>query len=352
MRSGQVRFLSYNLFNYGDDLEQAELAHKVIRQQREDAAKVGDALVVAVQELFAGDRAVGVGGTRWCRRWWPGAGGRSKAGRAGRRLRTLAEATGLRCEYQRNRPAVGVGNQRYHPGLLWSDELSPAGGFAVVAGQALWHAYVQLDLDVGVREPVAHGSFHARPHGLRQRADECEVVVKRVYRLPRRRATLVGLDRNGVPADLPGWPPQASRATSWPEYDHDPYRVRHGEPCRTVDWHPEFTFQCRTWVNADGTRGWEADRTAGRVLCDGGLVDAAAALNVTWAATVGHWPGDQACGPRRLDSVIVTPEVVPALVSCEVISGALAKKASDHLPAIARYAPAAITMSVSERAGG
>ncbi|KFZ80809.1 hypothetical protein ED92_10750 [Amycolatopsis sp. MJM2582] len=345
MRSGQVRFMSYNMFAYGDDLERAELAHKVIRQQRAEAAAAGDALVVAVQELIAGDLAVGGVGTRWCRRWWPGPGRRSKAGRAGWRLRELAEATGLRCEYQRNRPAVGVGNERYHLGLLWSDELSPAGGFAVVAGQALWHAYVQLDLDVGVREPVAHGSFHARPHGLRQRADECEVVVKRVYRSPSSRATLVGLDRNGVAADLPGWPPQVSGETLWPEYDHDPFHVRHGEPCRTVDWRREFVDQCRTWINADGTRGWEADRTAGRVLCDGGLVDAAAALKKPWAATVGHWSGEGACGSRRLDSVIVTPDVVPGLVSCEVIASSLAKKASDHLPVIARYAPTAITVS-------
>lgn len=37
-----------------------------------------------------------------------------------------------------------MGNLRNHLGLLWSEELSPAGGFAVVAGQALWHAYLQL----------------------------------------------------------------------------------------------------------------------------------------------------------------------------------------------------------------
>ncbi|WP_410646372.1 hypothetical protein [Amycolatopsis sp. cmx-4-54] len=344
--------MTYNLMNYGDDAGQAELVHEVIGQARAAASAAGDALVVAVQELIAGEPRAGARRLRWCRRLWPGPGSRSKAGRAGWRLQTLAEATGLRCEYERNRPAVAVGSQRYHPGLMWSDELSPAGGFAVVSGRALWHAYVQVDLDVGALEPVAHASFHARPHGLNQRADESEVVLKRVYRPPRRRATLVGLDRNGMAADLPGWPPRASETAVWAEYDHDPYRVRHGEPCRTVDWHPEFVFQCRTWINADGTRGWEADRTAGRVLCDGGLVDTAAALNEPWAATVGHWPGDQACGPRRLDSVIVTPEVVPALMSCEVIASALAKDASDHLPVVARYAPAAIAVSVRERAGG
>lgn len=341
--------MTYNLMNYGDDLEQAELAHEVIRQARAEAAAEGDALVVAVQELIAEDPAVGAGRARW----WPGRGSRSKAGRAAWRLRTLAEATGLRCEYERNRPAVAVGSRRFHPGLLWSDELSPAGRFAVVSGRALCHAYVQLDLDVGAVEPVCHASYQARPDGLRQRADEAEAVLKRVFRHPHRRGFLLGLDRNGVPADFPGWPPRVSdTARTWREYDHDPYHVRHGEPCRSVDWDREFIFQCRTWWNADGTRGWEADRTAGRILRDGGLVDAAAALDVPWAATVGHWPGDDACGPRRIDSVLVTPDVVPGLVSGEVIASDLARSASDHLPFVVRYVPTAIVTGAGERAGG
>lgn len=103
MRSGQVRCLSYNLFAYGDDLERTELGHKMIRQQRAEAAKASDAQVVAVQELIAEGPAVGELRWRWCCRWWPGPGSRSTAGREGWRLRTLAEATGLRCEYERNR---------------------------------------------------------------------------------------------------------------------------------------------------------------------------------------------------------------------------------------------------------
>ncbi|OXM50310.1 hypothetical protein CFP71_28170 [Amycolatopsis thailandensis] len=278
---------------------------------------------------------------------------RSKAGLAARRLRELGEATGLRCEYERNRPAVAVGDQRYQQGLLWSEEIEPAGGFTVVSGDALWHAYLQLDLDVGAKGPVGHASYHARPHGLCQRADDAEVVLKRVFRPPHLRPTLIGGDWNGVSADLPGWPPRARGPVgSWREYDHDPYHLRHGQPCTTVEWHPEFIYQCRTWMNADGSLGWEADRTAGRILRDGGLVDAAAALDVPWAATVGHWPGDQVCGPRRIDIVRTIVEVVSALVSCEVLATDLTRKASDHLPVLVRYAPAAIATGAWERAGG
>ncbi|MFK0244473.1 hypothetical protein ACIQUM_07230 [Amycolatopsis azurea] len=342
--------MSYNACNYGDDPERARFVQEVISRQRAEASEAGDALVVAVQELIAEDSALGAG--RW-RRWWPGRRLRSKAGLAAWWLRELGEATGLRCEFERNRSAVGVGNQRYQQGLLWSGEIEPAGGFVVVSGDALWHAYLQLDLDVGAKEPVRHASFHARPNGLGQRADEAEVVLKRVFRPPHRRPTLVGGDWNGVSADLPGWPPRAADpARPWREYDHDPYHFRHGQPGATVEWHPEFVFQCRTWTNPDGSREWEADRTAGRILRDGGLVDAAAALEVPWAATVGHWPGDDVCGARRIDIVRTTAEVVPALVSCEAIATDVAVKASDHLPVVVRYKPSAIVEWPGRRAGG
>ncbi|WP_409496846.1 hypothetical protein [Amycolatopsis sp. cmx-11-12] len=351
--SGHVRIMTYNSMNYGEDPERAELVHEVIGQARAEASAAGDALVVAVQELIAEDPAAGVRSARWFRRWWPRSGSRSKAGRAGWRLQTLAEATGLRCEYERNRPAVAVGSQRYHPGLLWSDELSPSGRFAVVSGRALWHAYVQLDLDVGAAEPVAHASYHARPHGLNQRADEAEVVLKRVFRPPHQRPTLVGGDWNGVSADQAG--ANVRVPDGWiiaPDYDRDPYHFRHGEPGRSVDWHREFAFQCRTWTNRDGSRGWEADRSAGQILRDGGLIDAAAILKAPWAATVGHWDGDDVCGPRRLDIVRTTPDVVPALVSCEVIDSDLTRRASDHLPFVVKYAPAAIAAGSGGAADG
>ncbi|WP_152546765.1 hypothetical protein [Amycolatopsis orientalis] len=235
---------------------------------------------------------------------------------------------------------------------MWSDELSPAGGFAAVSGRALWHAYLQVDLDVGAVGPVAHASYHARSNGLRQRADEAEVVLKQVFRPPHQ-PTLVGGDWNGVSADRAG--AHLRVCDGWavaPEYDRDPYHVRHGERCRSVDWHREFVFQCRTWTNGDGTLGWEADRSAGRILRDGGLVDAAAALEAPWAATVGHWDGDDVCGLRRLDIVRTTTDVVSALVSCEVIDSDLTRRASDHLPFVVTYAPAAIAAGSRGAADG
>ncbi|RJQ74235.1 hypothetical protein D5S17_23275 [Pseudonocardiaceae bacterium YIM PH 21723] len=62
-----------------------------------------------------------------------------------------------------------------------------------------------------------------------------------------------------------------------------------------------------------------------------------------WQPTVGYWPEGDPFGPRRIDGIRVTEEVLPALRGYEVVDTELARSASDHLPIVTRYDQTAIT---------
>lgn len=65
------------------------------------------------------------------------------------------------------------------------------------------------------------------------------------------------------------------------------------------------------------------------------MVDAAAHLGVPWHATVGHWKDGQGdpdpFGERRIDLVLATRPVTPALVAFGVQDSKAALASSDHL---------------------
>src|SRR6266704_3409729 len=94
--------------------------------------------------------------------------------------------------------------------------------------------------------------------------------------------------------------------------------------------------------------GLRRARAAGRpgdVLWAGGLYDAAAALRAPWHATAGHHPDDPYGEHgvwRRIDGIRVTRPVLGALRGHHVEDTELARRASDHLPVTAEYAPSAL----------
>lgn len=322
--TGLVRFVSWNLLDYGkpgEDPARIERVHQVIRGERDAARAAGDALVLAVQELIAD--------------------GEDKERLAGNRLQELAEATGLECRHAPDRPAVAVGNHRFHTGLLWTDTVVPAGGWGAYSGANVWHSIAKLSFDVGAGRPVAHASYHAPPFGRHRREDEAERVLAVMTRPGG--PGLVGGDWNAVSADRvlrPGWDSDDdSVPDSWTYYDGDPY-VR-------VEWFDDLVYQVR-WrrpENALESRGrtvgviesWKADRGAGEILYSGGLCDVAAELDAEpWTATTGHWPGDP-YPPRRIDAIRATRDLEAALTGYYVVAGA--RDASDHLPVAAVYDP-------------
>lgn len=316
-----MRFATYNLLNYGTDPDRADLVHHVIAGLRADAEAAGDGLVLAVQELIAD--------------------GDDKAYAAGRVLQGLGEATGLDCLHRPNEPAVAVGNQRFHVGLLWTPGIEPAGEWAAYSGTNMWHSEAKLSLDVGAHRPIQHAAYHGPPFGRYRRADEAERVLATMTRPEGRAPGLIGGDWNGVSADRvhrAGWASQDDAEPGrWVLYDPDPY----AGPGK--QWHDDLVYQTRWETDANGVRRWWADREPGEVLYAGGLRDVAAALEAPWQTTVGHW-GDDPFGERRIDAIRVTEEVVPALRGYGVINTETTRAASDHLPVVVTYDPDAIVV--------
>lgn len=322
-----IRFVSYNLLDYGlSDTTEAtaryERVHEVIRNLGAD--------VVAVQEIIADDP--------------DDEGDPDKVTLAGKRLAQLAEATGLEYEHTPGKPALAPGNHRFHVGLLWKPGIEPAGGFRTYSGTNVWHSLVTLDLDVGAARPLRHAAFHAAPFGRYRRADECERVLSTMTRPDNRPPGLIGGDWNSVSADRVFKPGGVSEDDAEPErwvyYDADPYTGLDGDG-QPRQWHGDLVHQTK-WEDTDvGERRWWADREPGEVLYAGGLRDAAATLNAPWRTTVGHWHSDP-FRERRIDAVRVTHEVVDALRDYAVVDSEPARKASDHLPVLVDYDPAAI----------
>lgn len=311
-----IRFVSYNLLDYGyeqdeRDAERWERVHQVIRDLVLAAREAGDGLVLAVQELVAAGE------------------GDAQTAAAARRLCQLGEATGLDCHHAPGQAAVAVGNHRFHCGLLWSDGITPAGGWTAHAGTAVWHSLASLRLDVGAARPVRHASYHAGPFGRRRRADEAERVLATMTRpaCP----GLIGGDWNSISAD------RVQRDDRWPYYDPDPYAGLGRQ------WHGDLVYQAVWGYDDRGHRWWRADRDPGEALYSGGLRDAAPALDAPWQATVGHWPIGDPYGPRRIDAIRATPDVVPALRHHEVTTTGFTLTTSDHLPVTVIYDPAAIS---------
>lgn len=326
--STSVVFATYNLLNlYYHETDPDEQA----RYERVyDVIRAADVDVLAVQEIIADDPDDPLG----------------KADLAAKRLEQLAEAVGMTCRLPDGRAAVGVGNHRFHTGLLWKDGITSVGGFTAYSGTNVWHSLVKVHLDVG-GYVVQHASYHAPPFGRHRRADEAELVLATMTRPDRpgraddRPPGLIGADWNAVSADRV-WRESTVPRTPGSRVLYDP------DPYRGADVHGDLVYQT-TWTFDDhGTPQFTADREAGEVLYLGGLRDAAAAVDAPWEPTVGHWPNDDPYGDRRIDAIRVTKDVVPALLSCSVSSRPSSgdgpghtdpKTASDHLLTRIEYDP-------------
>jgi endonuclease/exonuclease/phosphatase family metal-dependent hydrolase len=302
---GSVRFATYNMLDLfaGDSAEDRrhyELVAGVIRSLEAD--------VLAVQEILAPD-----------------------AETAARRLRQLAGDAGLHCEVPGpggQEAAVAFGGHGYHVGLMWRDGIDPvAGSLRCYGGRDFWHGLALVTLDVG-GTPIRHGAFHASPFGRRLRADQNERLVAAVTRPRGEPPVLVGADWNAESAD---------RGPDGTLYEP-------ADPYAGVEWFADLIYQCQWDYDEQGRRRHRADREPGDVLWAGGLHDAAAVTGAAWQPTAGHHPADVygAHGVRRrIDAIRVTEKLVPALRAHQVIDTAQTRAASDHLPVVVEYVPAA-----------
>jgi len=305
-----VFFTSYNLLDLFADDSHAGRQHYetvvgVIRSLDPD--------VLAVQEILAPD------GTA-----------------AARRLRHLADDTGLRCEVPipgaGAEAALAGGGHGYYVGLMWRDGIEPRpGSLRGHGGRDFWHGLAVVTLDVG-GIPIRHGAFHASPFCRALRADQNERLVAAITRPAGAPPALIGADWNTECAD------RILVAGRWELYEP-------ADPYAGLDWFADLIYQCQWDYDEQGRRRHWADRRPGDVLWAGGLHDAAALTRADWHPTVGHHPDDiyAAHGVRRrIDGIRVTAELAAALRAHHVTDTTQAREASDHLPVTVEYLPAMI----------
>ncbi|WP_332461473.1 endonuclease/exonuclease/phosphatase family protein [Amycolatopsis aidingensis] len=242
-------------------------------------------------------------------------------------LRTVADAIGMECGVGADdgiarRVACDPGGRGFGVGLMWRHGIAAVPGtLCTYTDDLYFHGLVKVVLDVGGLRLQA-ASTHLTPFGGPQIATEARRVVSNLVRPDGRPPGIVGSDSNGITGDrvrrLDG---------SWDWHAADPY----------VDqaWHDALVWQCRWSFDAKtGRRVHWADREAGEVLWTGGLYEAGAVLDAPVAPTVGHWPSDDPYGPRDIDHLRVTRELVPAVRAVGVYRTELALAASDHLPKV------------------
>ena len=307
-----VLFTTYNTLNlFQDDTPLQRDRYQLVV----DSIRALDTDVLAVQEIRAPDEPT-----------------------AQKRLRELAEDVGMFCTVpdpdREARPALAMGGHGYHCALLWREGIEPVPGSLRCHGsEYFWHSLASVTLDVGGTR-VRHAAHHATPFGRRLRADQNEMLVALATGPPPGMPTLVGADWNTECADRV----RDEDAGDWVLYEP-------GDPYAAVGWFDEMINQCEWDYDERGRRRHRVDRGPGDVLWAGGLHDAAAALNAPWQATVGHHPDDVfgAHGVwRRIDGVRVTRPVLQALRAHHVADSGVTRRASDHLPVTAEYAPAAL----------
>lgn len=296
-----IRFMSYNLLNYGwentpEEATRREKIHQVIRDAAPD--------VLAVQEIRPPE-------------------GEDPFEGSVRLVRELATAVGLECELPDGTVSVAVGSTSFSVALLWKKGLRPT-HWQARSGMQFWHSMASLVIDIDGRS-ISHHSFHATPFGRARRADEAERIVSIMTRFNDKGPAIIGADWNTVAADR-----VEKSVDQFEFYDPDPYQDR--------DWYADLVYQCAWTTDQSGQRQWQADRAPGEVLYAGGVQDAAVVLRKPWAATTGHWHGEP-YQPRRIDAIKITHQLAPALKDFHVIRNDLTLLASDHLPVVCEYEP-------------
>lgn len=218
--------------------------------------------------------------------------------------------------------AIAIGAADFHVGLLWRPGIIPVPGSFRQIGRAqggLWHAAASIALPVGGPTPLTVVSCHLDPFRPETRFAE----AARIASLTAGKTAIVAGDFNG---------PSADRRPDGTYYDPD--------PIEQYGWHDAATYQV-AWDD-DPDAAPRVDRRAAERLRRAGLVDAAAALDAPWQPSCGHWPDDPH-GLRRIDRILATATVRPALRSHEVVDTETTRALSDHLPVVVGLDPALLT---------
>jgi len=193
-----------------------------------------------------------------------------------------------------------------------------------------WHGCTTARFDVGAREPILVASYHGDPFRPDFRYNEA-LRLKGTFRTTGgvKSGFCVG-DFNSISAAEVD-DGRGSRRY----YDAEPYADMH---------HDDLESQVQ--AGTIGTTQLADRRPTEALLRKGYMVDAAAHLSAPWEPTVGHWEdgrGDpDPWGPRRIDLILASRSVAPALTGYQAHRSAAAEEASDHLPVYADFDPSKI----------
>ncbi|MFJ4800894.1 endonuclease/exonuclease/phosphatase family protein [Streptomyces murinus] len=267
--------------------------------------------ILAVQEVVVDERITARGA-------WEG--------EAAALIQDLAEQCGLTA-------AVGVSEGHPHgtamaanwhrpwwTALMWNPSTVRLveGSYRPFGAPDFWHGCTTADFDIGAKKKVRVASYHGDPIRPWFRFNEA-LRLKSIFRTT-----------GGV---LPGFVVGDYNGISAAEVDDGEGGRRYydAEPYTEMD-HDDLEFQVQA-----GTIGTTqlADRDQTEALLRKGyMVDAAAHLGAQWQPTVGHWEdgrGDpDPWGFRRIDLILASRAVAPALIRYRVHRSAAVEEATDH----------------------
>ncbi|MFF2145531.1 endonuclease/exonuclease/phosphatase family protein [Kitasatospora sp. NPDC058190] len=210
----------------------------------------------------------------------------------------------------------------WYTAILWNPAtVAPVKrSFRAYGAPDFWHGLTTLQFDIGGVEPFLVASYHGDPIRPDGRFGEALRLKSVFRRTGGPRPGIAAGDYNAVSAARI---PDSGGARRF--YDAEPY---------TGQVHDDLEYQCLP--ETVGATNMADRRQTEALLRNDYLVDSAAYLNAPWRPTVGHWADGQGdpdpWGERRIDLVLATRPVAPALVRYRVHVTKASEEAADHRP--------------------
>ncbi len=235
-------------------------------------------------------------------------------------------------------------HRAWYTALLWNPDRVDVvpGSFRPLGSPDFWHGLTTVAFDIGAGEPLTVLSYHGDPFRPNWRAEESLRIKGLLRRTGGVKPALIVGDFNALSAAL-----RQRRWWQWrrKHYDTEPYLKQH---------HDDLEYQVQPDRIGRRIRRQLADRQQTKNLLRGGyMVDAAAYLGAPWQPTVGHWEdgrGDpDPWGERRIDLILATRPVAPALTEYGVLDSEFALAGSDHRITWATLEPSLIASEVGGR---
>ncbi len=216
--------------------------------------------------------------------------------------------------------ADGHPHRAWYTAVLWNPRTAGyvPGSYRPLGVPDFWHGLTTIAFDIGAAEPLTIVSYQGDPFRPNWRAEEALRIKGLLRRTGGVKPAVVVGDFNGLSAARVPGPDGALvyyDAEAYAEQDHDDL---------------EYQVQAGTIGGAQ-----LADRRQSEILLRRDyMVDVAAQLGVPWQATTGHWEdgkGDpDPWGPRRIDLILATRPVAPAVTGYGVLDSEIALAGSDH----------------------